>query len=229
VRHAARPAGIPIGRALDVPAGIAYDDLREVIAAIDRVHGDGDLPSIPVRFVTGMISRGRFRFDETSGPISITLRAGQAHGGLTLVHEIGHFLDFAALGGATWFGSTFHPVMDDWRGAVAESRAYRSLEKMVRSRTGEVFEPNEGGRVIMLGADEFAALRRSVGLEELWACSYAQYVATRSGEASLVGSLHSLRIRLAGRVYYPRQWDDDDFEPIDLAVEALMNSMGWRA
>jgi hypothetical protein len=34
-----------------VRPGIANDDFREAIDAIDRVHGDGELPAIPVALV----------------------------------------------------------------------------------------------------------------------------------------------------------------------------------
>ena len=52
-RNNDRARGISVGRALQVREGIANDDLRELVAAIDRVHGDGMLPSIPLEFVDG--------------------------------------------------------------------------------------------------------------------------------------------------------------------------------
>jgi hypothetical protein len=223
-----QPAGIPIGRALDVPAGIAYDDLRDVISAIDLVHGDGDLPRIPVRFVTGMAGRGRFRFDEVSGPISITLRTNQSHTGLTFVHEVGHLIDLSALGEGSRFGSTDHTLLAGWRRAVAESKAYRTLNAMVRSRTSELSLFDGTRQLVILEEDELVALRRSLRMEELWACSYAQFVATESGHGALVESLDALRTRPIARVYYPRQWDDDDFGPIDTAIDVLLVRFGWR-
>lgn len=108
-----RPAGIPIGRALDIPAGIAYDDLREVVAAIDRVHGDGNLPRIPVRLTRGVADFGRFRFDPDTGqPISISINPVQPHRELALLHEIGHFLDWQSLGDGRDFGSIVSPLFE---------------------------------------------------------------------------------------------------------------------
>jgi hypothetical protein len=228
VRREGRPAGIPIGRALDVPAGIAYDDLREVIAAIDRVHGDGDLTAIPVRFVAGMIGRGRFRFDAMSGPISIAVRSHQAHIALTLVHEIGHFLDFGALGGGRRFGSAYLPLMDGWRTAVASSHTFHTLENMVRTGTADIFQAEGPRRLMVLEEDELVALSRMLRMEELWACSYAQYIAIRSGHPALIQSLAALRTRTVGRVYYPRQWDADEFAPIATMIDSLMVSLRWR-
>jgi hypothetical protein len=224
-----QPAGTPIGRALDIPAGIAYDSLREVVAAIDRVHGDGDLPSIPVRFVTGMAGRGRFRFDEVSGPISITLRTDQSHAGLTLVHEVGHLIDLAAFGEGRRFGSTDHTLLAGWRRAVAERRAHRTLNAMVRARASELSLADGTRQVVILEEDELVAVRRSLRMEELWACSYAQFVTTESGLSTLVKSLETLRTRPIAKVYYPRQWDDDDFGPIETATDTLMVRLEWRS
>jgi hypothetical protein len=175
-----------------------------------------------------MSGRGRFRFDQTSGPISITLRAHQTHTGLTLVHEVEHLLDLATLGEGRWFGSAYHPSLTGWRRAISESRAYRALNTMARAGTAELSGSDETGHLVTLEEDELVALRRSLRMEELWACSYAQFVATRSGHGALVRSLEALRTRPIARVYYPRQWDDDDFAPIDTAIDVLMATLGWR-
>jgi hypothetical protein len=58
-------------------------------------------------------------------------------------------------------------------------------------------------------------------LDELWARSYAQFVARRSGSSALQASLDGLRQRPSDAVYYPLQWDDDDFVEIDRAIEEL--------
>ncbi len=68
--------------------------------------------------------------------------------------------------------------------------------------------------------------------EELWARSYTQFVAIRSGDERLRTSLNALRHKYpremtSGAVYFPVQWDDDDFETIDLAVEGVFRRMGW--
>jgi hypothetical protein len=54
------PAGTPISRALpvwrlDLDPGGRVDKVEQAIAAIDRVHGDGDLPPLPVeQFAVGL-------------------------------------------------------------------------------------------------------------------------------------------------------------------------------
>lgn len=68
--------------------------------------------------------------------------------------------------------------------------------------------------------------------EELWARSYAQFVVTMSGLERLRASLDALRRRESGdvalgAVYFPRQWDDDDFVEIGNAIEDLFRRLGW--
>ena len=220
-----RPAGVPIGRALDVPAEIAYDDLREVVAAIDRVHGDGNLPRIPVRLVEGFPELGRFRFDPTTGePISIVIRADQRFRRLTLLHEVGHYIDWYVLGGRTTFGSAFHPMMEVWLARVVSSRSYRQLDALAKRGKGVV----SGARIAILSERERTAVRNALLPDECWARSYAQYVALRSAASHLAGSLTVLRTPNEGRVYYPLQWEDEDFRPIAMAIDELFDELGWR-
>lgn len=113
---------MPLGRALDIPAGIAYDDVRDVVAAIDRVHGVRDLPRLPVRLVHGMTDLGRFNYDHLHGrPISIAVRSNQAQRRITILHEIGHFLDLCALGDGFDFGTLGNSTLDAWDAAVTRS------------------------------------------------------------------------------------------------------------
>ena len=63
---------------------------------------------------------------------------------------------------------------------------------------------------------------------EAWARSYAQSIVNRSDSPALRASLNACRGRIAGRQYYPQQWEDDDFGPIEAAIEELFRRLGWR-
>jgi hypothetical protein len=222
-----RPAGTPVGRALDIPAGIAYDDLREVVAAIDRVHGDGDLPRIPMRLMSGVADFGRFRFDRDTGePISISINPVQPHRELALLHEIGHFLDWQSLGDGQDFGSISNPLLGHWAHAIEHSAAFRELDQIIRRGTAIVHGGNAPKQ--LLAADELAAVRVFGLPEEYWARSYAQYIATKVPLPRLNESLTSLRVRHPGRVYYPIHWDVDDFHSIMVAFDDLFERLEWR-
>jgi hypothetical protein len=218
-----------IGRALDVPAGVLYDEVREVIAAIDRVHGVRALPRIPIRLVRGMIRFGRFNYDRQEGrPISIVVRLNQPFRRLTILHEIGHFLDLCAFGDGVDFGTLINPTLGAWNATITSSRSYREATELLRQGVALV-ETEDGRHVeVTLTADELDSLRPLVQPEELWARSYAQYVVTHADHRLLDAELHAIRLRQRGEVYYPIQWDDDDFVTIGNMFDELLISLGWR-
>jgi hypothetical protein len=175
-RLESHPAGVPLSRALEVRPGIVNDDLREAIRAINHVHADGELPSIPLLMRSNLVDAdgetadGLFRAETSpEGHIvarSIQIRHEADHRPLLAIHEIGHFLDIHGLPG-TGFASADLEVaeVDQWRSAVARSRAVDALTMLTRSR-----EPYLRRRAWRL-----------ITPEELWARSYAQFVAIRSG------------------------------------------------
>src|SRR5262249_24701523 len=73
-----------------------------------------------------------------------------------------------------------------------------------------------------------ALLEELLLVEEIWARSYAQYIAVRSADGVLLRGLGPYRRRVPDRVYYPYQWDDNDFEDIAQAIETLFRRFGWR-
>jgi hypothetical protein len=95
----------------------------------------------------------------------------------------------------------------------------------VRKRTVEIRRP-DGNPTIYLVATAYVTFM--LRAQEMWARSYAQYIATRSGDPILRAQLFLERERLAGMPYYPEQWDDDDFAPIAEAIDELLNAKGWR-
>ena len=216
-----QPSGIPLSRALIIRPGIANDDLREAVDAISRVHGDGDLPEVPV-VLTGRIvgpagnADGRIVFQSSvEGPPEpnwILVRSGARHRHFALVHEVGHLIDLFGLPGRD-FASILPEVteLDEWRQAVVASRAVATLDDRLRLAT----------------ADMTGRLSSMLSFDELWARSYAQFVALRSGSVTLLRALDVLRTPRIGEVYYPLHWADDDFGPVDRAMQTLFRGLGW--
>jgi hypothetical protein len=217
-----RPAGVPLGRAFIIRPGVANDDLREAVAAVSRVHGDGVLPTIPMLLSTSVTSAGgrpadghfrvRVAKDRTIIPVSIQLRSEATHRQFVALHEIGHFLDASGLPGKS-YSSESDSALGGWQQAVVQSRAHYELESLASSG-----DPAVSAR---------AAVRLSAG--ELWARSYAQFVVVRDGSAALWASLDAFRRREREDLYFPRQWDDDDFAAIASAIDELFGRLGWVA
>jgi hypothetical protein len=210
---------VPIGRALDLPPRLFNEDLYQTVRAIDSVHGDGDLPGSPVLLRPELPAFGRFVI-RGGVPSEILINPNTAHRGFALLHEVGHFLDFAALGKLREFGSlTGASVLAHWRRAAEASDGLRSLREAV----------TEFVSALPVDAVEMRRrLERPLTPEEVWARSYAQYVATQSAEPLLLAGLEAFRTERLGTVYYPMHWEDDDFRPIGDAIERSFRGFGWR-
>ena len=214
------PDGRPIGRALALPPRLFNDDLYEAVRSIDVVHGDGVLPTIPVLLRPGLPVRGRFVVRD-GAPGEILIRSDAKHRGFALLHEAGHFLDFAALGEVNEFGSVAGvPELAAWRRACEHSLGYQRLAAAVARLAGALPPSQVAERV---------RLEQPLEPEEAWARSYAQYVAMKSGDPDLLNGLVAARTPEPGRVYHLLQWDDDDFRAIAAAIDTLFLRLGWRS
>lgn len=207
--------------------------VQEVLATIDAVHTDGQLPTIPITSysrgagTSGNVSAGGYRATvdaqtgQLTGSLSIDLnsheRAARAVRN-TLTHEIGHFLDHRAFGAgddlATRAGD---PAFAEWRRAVDATNHIAQLKDA--ARTGTITA--NGVTYRGLGVGYFKYLLEP---HEVWARSYAQYVAEVSGNPGMLAEIAGER----GNRRYPSQWTESDFAPVRAAIENLFRRKGWR-
>lgn len=211
------PAGIPVSNALTTPKrGKLADIARNALQAINQVHGDGELPTIPLESDRSTKRQGGFWYYLINGKHiaqKITISAvGNTYPDVAVVHEVGHFLDQQGIG-AKQYASISDPRMAAWRKAIEGSRALAELKQLAATSGSPGVSRTH---VTYLGQ-----------WHELWARSYSQYIALRSNNKTMLDQINLLRAR-KGRVYYPRHWDDDDFEPIAQAFDELMLTLGWR-
>ena len=97
--------------------------IEETQNVIDTVHKDGVLPPIPVAI--GLMEEGalgRFAWAKDFQPLEIRIDPGTlrfATRSFTVMHEVGHFLDFSGIGQRGWFASdSDDPWMTGWRRSV---------------------------------------------------------------------------------------------------------------
>ena len=62
--------------------------------------------------------------------------------------------------------------------------------------------------------------------KELWARSYAQYIARKSGDKILMEELEKT-VKCTYNDLYHAQWDTDDFAPIMEAMDQLFQAKKW--
>jgi hypothetical protein len=216
------PLGIPISRSTQIPSGRAFDPVRRALEAIDSVHGDGALPLLPVIRTRGQVRVGAYEWNEYTGEARrLSFSSLGEHPELSVVHEIGHFLDHQVLGRPGTYASETGGCVDVME-AIGQSAAVRSLVRL------------RGRRVVLL---QVRHRRESVPVNqrlvaylltprEQLARAYAQYIALVSGSSDLRAQLQSTRQMQLSAVYHS-QWDDDDFESIRSEFERLLRSKRW--
>lgn len=218
----AEPAGTPISQALVVrrlepdPRALTERVVR-ALSAVDRVHGDGDLPSIPVDWAVlepGVAAVYELvRFGQANDvPRRIVVSTTVRRPGLAVLYEIGHFLDHQTLGERGRFASLGHPGLAAWRRAIYATRAIAELRRL-----------RDSGRYAAL-YEHFDYLLRP---DEAWERSYAQYIVQRGGDPALLAELDERR-RPTGSPFIPYLWDDDDIVLVAAAIDELFRELGWR-
>lgn len=201
------PDGVSLLRSLVVPPGVLPRDqaLRGLLGTIDAVHGDGILPPLPIRWGTlplGMVARYQVT-EDLADAVSLTVDSGRPRWRLAVIHEVGHFLDHRGILPAESFASFAHPRLHEWRTVTLDSTCVRRLIAVL---------------------DAGAYLTR---MEELWARSYAQWVAVRSRDAGLWTDIVESRGTNPTAPRFFRQWDEPEFAPIAATIDRLFRSLGW--
>jgi SPP1 gp7 family putative phage head morphogenesis protein len=226
------PAGTPVSNALTAPKGKLKNDVDVALTAIDKVHGDGDLPSIPIKPTAGERRLGAYqrevnRLGQTRS-LDIGVSTKGDHRSLTLVHEIGHFIDFEKIGverqvRGSWHGGSIEKEVENVLKSLRGSEAVRKIDALM-STTERLRYADNPEKTYRADFKYCYYLKSDV---ELWARSYAQYVATRSGDSVLLKSIEGALVQARNETGYPVQWEAEDFAPIASAIDDLFRAKGW--
>lgn len=221
-----RPRLAPVSKALTVEAGVLERQILNAIAAVDQVHTDGALPDLPVKAASLVDMYGYFQNTTGEKAVEIVVSSLNPHAELTVVHEIGHFLDFKGLDRSTLWASVNSPALAPWREAIKRSRAAQTLghflDPTLRTATVTLWD----GSVVEYPVDK-SYVGYLLKAEELWARSYSQFIATQSRDPELMQQLERERKRPISGIYYPKHWDDADFQPILAEMEAVFRGLRW--
>lgn len=225
--RAQQPKATPIGPPAPTPSPTGVDPadvlsripsnsathgrpVRDGLDAIRSVHRAPDgMERIPVQSTSSTRYNGQFsaQFPAPRGngkPIKIELsRVQNPSPSTTFIHEFGHYLDHNGLGSLRDRFATLDPaeasLLSGWKTALEQSDAVRRLRG--------------------LPSDRYT--RYLLDERELWARSYAQWIATRSGNQSMIAEIAS---RNTGSI--ATQWEPADFEPIADAFDRLFANLG---
>lgn len=259
-----RPDIAPVSDALDmqVTDRTAAQAAESAIEEIDEIHSAGALPRVRVVDAPpGATYLGLFAPSASPDPAlgryvadRIEIRARGPWPGNTISHEIGHLVDFEALGSAGDYASD-RPDKPLER-LLAEARRTRTVraieqardraleaERLARQalRQAEQTLLQATGRPMRKAAqravqqadqrlrDRKEDTRRVLCLldpAEILARSYAQYVAWRSGDDGLLGGIDRA-LRRQDPIDQLRQWPYADFLPLIWRFDTLFERNGW--
>jgi hypothetical protein len=196
------------------------------MVAIEQVHSVGrSLPVIPVLTDSSLAVLGRRGeyYPDASGPF-IAIAFDGPWPILTALHEYAHFLDHSGIFGSKTFGdfSSDDPqLLQGWRTAVKNSKAIREL-KAARDSDG-LLDAGYGLQVRIPAKD----LDYLLSDREMFARSYAQFVATRCRDAVLKSQIDKALADDATAIER-RFWQRDDFDSIADEFEKLLRREGMR-
>jgi hypothetical protein len=105
------------------------------------------------------------------------------------------------------------PAAEVWRKAVLNSPEYQRLQE-IRAQSAD--------------RNQHRLSVYYTSLKEAWARSYAQWVATRSGDAKMIKDLINIKADASNEAYRLSQWGTVEFEPIGKAIDDLFAMLGWR-
>lgn len=204
-----RPNGIAVSRAV-IPAKTLTRKNRalvdDALKTVDSVHGDGALA--PIASSSKVSPRAHGTYWGTMLGVNKALGDGRYQ--FTWSHETGHWIDQRAIepGHARYSSESAHlpdSPMHAWWQAVTKSQAYALLQ---------VRPPGK---------------YRNYQLKplEMWARSYAQFIAVEAGHAGMLQALDDVRTGKDSGFWAESQWSDADFEPIRNAMRDMFVKLGW--
>jgi hypothetical protein len=220
------PDGRSLAATITVPELPVFAPAARALGNVTRVHGDGALPAITISQDRVKKGVAAYVYDERTGrALGINVDPKKPWDELDIAHEIGHHLHQQVLSShADYMGNEVSADLQAWHAAVRATPTFQRLERL---RDDDFAMIRRGGRIVPVPntASEARILLR---VRELWARSYAQYIAISSGDSAMLDSVGALRdVSNDQQTLYPYQWQDEEFEPVAREVEALFARKGW--
>ncbi len=188
--------------------------MRSALRVIDGIHTVGDrlISRIEIVETNDRKSLGNLVYHPGTGePLRIEISRRNEQVEFTLLHEVGHFLEFAAIPGAN-FGRrnwNFDPLLERVLKAASESAGVSHLRGVSQKMTDPL---------------QIRAFEYILDPKEIWSRAYAQFIAARSQNPELIKFLDWRR---SPDIQDPIQWLDSDFRSIATAIESVFTELGW--
>lgn len=214
------PAGSKFSEAFTSITGKQSKKVIEAISAIDKVHGVGSMPKIPIDGNAGR-NYGQYKSYTNGSPIGISVASHNSdHPMMTTAHEIGHYLDHKGFEGKTWASNS-----EELSGILSASKKSETINGILSGSFDKIPVTIKG----MDGdVETFMSLTPRMKQyylkdKEVFARAYSQYITIRSKNPNMMSEL---RKQQNGQHSYV-VWQDDEFKPIAAEFDKLFKSKGW--
>jgi SPP1 gp7 family putative phage head morphogenesis protein len=212
-----QPIGTPVSKAVEIEAPDFQQDIRQALAAIDKIHGDGVIPNFPVTqdppeepgelgfFVLNRLEKK---------PVKINLTKGSTDGYNTFLHEVGHLID-AAAGDFVHYGSYIpgNPMRQFIFDHLSETSPIINL---VRFQL--IFKRNGNEKAL-------EAVEYLLDPTEIIARYYHQYILHKTGVNHQSKFFNSETEGTLGEL---TQWRSEEFERNIPNFESILKKLNWQ-
>jgi hypothetical protein len=202
------------------PSHAEIDFVSDVLKHIDIIHSIDEPQSY--RVLTGEIGSLGYEGLISWELETIVIDSMCRYKHFVFTHEVGHAIDYMLGGGlGSPMPSESDPLFEQWRLEVTKTRRFQFLtavrDVLVEQSTGSDWLATKIGR-----------FNNALRYHELWARSYAQYIALSGRETfdqlanGLSHYVHSYEENAAG-LY----WTGSDFHGVGMAVSDIFEKLGW--
>lgn len=235
-KERARDKAASIERFITVPpgGGTRLNATRDTLKTISNVHDVSNLT--PISITTKKTKKGvngSFIHDvNRNRPKGINV-ASTNRPQTTVVHEIGHYLDYDGLDEKGGFssksgGSETKGIMTAISHSSTSNKILEMLnnpEKFAKKEKYTLFDGSNIEYSTNPSKNYLLYLNRP---EELFARAYAQYITQKRGNSKMKQEMDEfIKESHSAPSSYPWQWKPDEFAPIAKEFDKMFKSKGW--
>lgn len=203
-----------LSRAIWLPNHVLTERLRKILDLIDKVHAPKNLKKVTL-IMDRSVRGAKFTCRGAYGPYEILLNPSGSHPELSLVHEIGHYLEWQTIPKNIIGHRNFDndAILSEWLKAMLNCPGVINL---VRLRDQQKMD-----------SKAYKDINYLLRPEELWARMYSQYTAKKSLASVLFQQIAAENKISSGGIMYLPYLPWDQFPLIEGEMDWIFRDQGW--
>ncbi len=203
-----------VSKAVGLPSHPLSRRLRRFLKTVDAIHTATNLKQVAVE-MNPLVRGAVFNAYTATGPYTIQLNPNGSHVELSLIHEVGHFLEWQAIPKSGFGQRSFKgdPLFAVWLQAVRESQNVNRLLDLRDAEAEESLVQKTANYLL----DE----------QELWARSYSEYIAVKMLSPALLQQIAAENKVIMGNIQLKPYWNTADFHSVQSAIDAIFRTLSW--